>query len=591
MKFIDYAIIILFFVFYLIVGILLKKRAEKNSTEYFLSGKSMPWWLLGVSMVATTFSTDTPNLVTDIVRNNGVSGNWVWFAFLITGMVTVFIYANLWKRSEVFTDLEFYELRYSGKAAAFLRGFRALYIGVFFNIMIMAAVSLAAIKIGGVLLNISPLETMLYAGIIVMIYSSLGGLRGILFADFFQFFVAMAGSLAVAYYSVNHKSIGGLSNLLKNKEVLSKLSIFPNFNDTSTLIAVFIIPLAVQWWAAWYPGAEPGGGGYIVQRMLAAKDEKNAVGATLLFNITHYAIRPWPWIIVALSSIVVFPTLDSLRTAFPNVSSSIINHDMAYPAMISFLPTGIMGIVIASLIAAYMSTISTHLNWGASYIVNDFYKRFVKPNASESELVKVGRISTIGLMVVSGLIALVLSNALQAFYILLQIGAGTGLIFLLRWFWWRINAISEIVAMVVSFIVAVFFTVYQKLGFTKLPQWEELIIGVIITTISWIISVFLTTPTDEDKLISFIQKVNPCDFGWKSFIRKVESKGVSIRYERQGNFGSKLLNIFSGTVFVYSFLFSIGFLFEGKISFFYISLLLIIISSVILIKSIRKIFK
>jgi len=488
LQFVDWISIIIFFLISLIVGISVSKKAGSSAAEFFASGRSMPWWLLGISMVATTFSADTPNLVTDLVRNHGVAGNWMWWAFLLTGMVTVFIYAKLWRRSEVLTDIEFYELRYSGKTAAFLRGFRALYLGVFFNIVIMATVLLAAIKIGGVMLGISPYTTVILTSVIVVIYTMLGGLRGVLITDFIQFLIAMIGSVYAAVVVVNLPEIGGLSNLLSHPNVHRSISVLPDFSNTSLLITVFIIPLAVQWWSVWYPGAEPGGGGYIAQRMLAAKDEKHAIGATLLFNFAHYALRPWPWILVALASMVVFPDLNALKSAFPNIPSDIVKNDLAYSAMLTYLPNGLLGIVVASLIAAVMSTISTHLNWGASYVVNDFYKRFIKNDASESELVLVGKASVLGLMVLSAILALFLSNALQAFHILLQIGAGTGLLFLLRWFWWRINAASEISAMVISFLVAVYFEfIHDSLGLPVLIEWQRLVIGVGITTIGWIL--------------------------------------------------------------------------------------------------------
>ena len=405
-------------------------------------------------MVATTFSADTPNLVTDIVRKNGVAGNWVWWAFLLTGMLTVFVYAKLWRRSEVTTDLEFYELRYSGKGAAFLRAFRAIYLGVFFNVVIMATVSLAAIKIGAVMLDLKPYETLLIASVVTVIYSSLGGLKGVLLTDFFQFFIAMIGAFGAAYYIINLPEIGSLNNLLTHENVTGKLNFLPDFSDPNAYIPLFLMPIAIQWWATWYPGAEPGGGGYIAQRMLSAKDEKNAIGATLFFNIVHYAVRPWPWILVALASLVIYPQVSDISAAFPDIPVDKLGDDLAYPAMLSFLPTGLIGIVLASLIAAVMSTLSTHLNWGSSYIVNDFYLRFMKPEASDKELVAVGRISTVTLMAMSAVLALALSSALDAFNILLQIGAGTGLIFILRWFWWRINAYTEISAMAISFVVA-----------------------------------------------------------------------------------------------------------------------------------------
>ena len=453
----DWAIIFSFFAVFIFIGFVTSKKSGKNSKEFFLSGRNMPWWMLGISMVATTFSADTPNLVTNIVRENGVSGNWVWWAFLLTGMMTVFFYARLWRRSKVLTDLEFYELRYSGKPAKFLRAFRAIYLGVFFNIMIMATVCLAGIKIGGILLGLSPFECVFYSSVITVFYSSLGGLRSVVITDIIQFVLAMVGSIWACVYILNLDEIGGLNNLVNHSMVVDKLNFFPSINDKETFLTLLIIPLAVQWWAVWYPGAEPGGGGYIAQRMLSAKDEKNAIYSTLLFNITHYAVRPWPWILIALSSIVVYPTLSDISSSFPGIDQSIIGNDIAYPAMLYLLPSGLLGLVLASLIAAFMSTISSHLNWGASYISLDFYKRFIKKDASEKEIVFVGRISTIILMLLAGFLALELSDALGAFQILLQIGAGTGSIFLMRWFWWRVNAYSEITGMAVSFLLAIYF--------------------------------------------------------------------------------------------------------------------------------------
>ncbi|MBT4231453.1 MAG: Na+:solute symporter, partial [Flavobacteriaceae bacterium] len=455
LSFLDISIIIGFFSITLFIGFYVSKKSSSSSSEYFLSGRNMPWWLLGISMVATTFSTDTPNLVTDIVRNNGVSGNWVWWAFLFTGLLTVFVYAKLWRRSNVSTDMEFYELRYSGWGGKFLRGFRAIYLGVIFNVMAMAGVTLAAIKIGEIMLGLDPVETILYAGSITVIFSTVGGFRGVVYTDFILFFVAMAGSIGAAYYLVNLPEIGGLSNLISNENISSKLSIVPSFDNPDVYIPLLIVPLAVQWWSSWYPGAEPGGGGYIAQRMLAAKNENHAIGATFFFNVMHYALRPWPWIIVALASLVIFPDLASIQEAFPNISADKLGQDLAYPAMLTMLPSGLLGIVVASLGAAYMSTISTHLNWGSSYIVNDFYKQQINKNASEKELVNIGRISTVTLFVLSSAFALLLTNALQLFDVILMFGAGTGLIFILRWFWWRINAWSEISAMFVSGFISI----------------------------------------------------------------------------------------------------------------------------------------
>ena len=560
---VDILLILGYFALTVGIGLLAARRAGRSSSEFFLSGRSMPWWLLGMSMVATTFSTDTPNLVTDLTRTGGVSSNWVWWAFLLTGMLTAFVYAKLWRRSGVMTDIEFYELRYSGKVAAFLRGFRAIYLGVFFNIMVMASVTLAAIKIGGVMLHWSPLQTVGIAILVTVIFSAAGGLRGVLWTDALLFVVAMSGSIAAAFYALRHPAVGGLSGLLENELVTDKLSLLPDFSDPALAVPFFLIPLAVQWWAAWYPGAEPGGGGYIAQRMLAAKDERHATAATLFFNVAHYALRPWPWILVALASLVVFPDLESLASAFPHIDPKVLRHDLAYPAMLTFLPHGLLGLVVGSLAAAYMSTISTHLNWGSSYIVNDCYRRFIRPDADERELVRVGRISTVVLMVLAASLALQLENALQAFQILLQIGAGTGLLFILRWFWWRINAWSEIAAMVVSFSVALAFFLQHRAaartGGSTLESWQELLVGVALTTVAWILVTFLTRPTDESQLRSFYKKTRPGGPGWTAVVDRAAEAGEPIAAgDAEWDVPSGLMAMLAGCFAVYSALFAVG---------------------------------
>lgn len=561
---IDWAVIILFFVVSLMIGVVIAKRAGASSADFFLSGRNMPWWLLGVSMVATTFSADTPNLVTDIVRKQGVSGNWTWWVFLLTGMLTVFVYSRLWRRSEVLTDLEFYELRYSGKEAAFLRGFRAIYLGVFFNVMIMASVSLAAIKLGSVLLGLTAVETLLIASIVTVIYSSLGGLKGVLITDFFQFFIAMIGSVWACSVIINLPEVGGLTNLVNHEAIVPKLDFLPEFTDLEAIVIVFIIPIAVQWWSVWYPGAEPGGGGYIAQRMLSAKNEKNALAATLLFNVAHYALRPWPWILIALASLLVFPDLASIQAAFPHIDPDLINDDLAYPAMLRYLPTGLLGIVIASLIAAFMSTLSTHLNWGSSYIVNDFYKRFVKPEASEKEQVLVGRLSTVVLMLLSAVLALFLDSAIQAFRILLSIGAGTGLIFILRWFWWRINAYTEIAGMIISLLVAIYFEVlHVRLGFEVINESYRLLLSVALTTVFWLLVTFLTRPTDSKTLLQFFHKIRPAEIGWRRFLKQ-HSRSQEVSNSRDSKLPTEILGMVIGCVTVYAALFGLGSLLYGR---------------------------
>jgi len=580
---IDWLIISSFFIISLVIGVVVSKKSGKDVTEFFLSGRKMPWWLLGISMVATTFSADTPNLVTDIVRTKGVAGNWLWWAFLLTGMLTVFVYAKLWRRSKVLTDLEFYELRYSGKGAAFLRGFRAFYLGAVFNILIMASVCLAGIKIGGALLGLSPVETLLISCAITVAYSSIGGLRGIIITDFFQFILAMVATFWAAYEIVSLPQIQGLSNLLNHPDVIPKLSLIPDIADTDLFIAVFIIPLAVQWWAVWYPGAEPGGGGYIAQRMLSAKDEKNAIWATLLFNFMHYAVRPWPWILIALASIVVFPTLESLQVAFPN---TIVGNDLAYPAMISFLPSGLLGLLVASLIAAFMSTISTHLNWGSSYLVHDFYRRFFVTGKSEKHYVLIGRVFTILLMIISAFFALYLNNSLQAFGIILQIGAGTGLIFILRWFWYRINVYSELTAMIVSFLVALAFEFIIPNNFSV---EEKLIIGVTITTVSWLIITMITPPSSIETLQNFYKKIQPGGPGWKTIIKKSEESGIIITGKKEKwDVPSGILCMFFGSISIYSILFGIGYILYSKTLLGLIFIFISILSVLILMKLWRR---
>ena len=551
----DWCIVAAYFIFSLLVGIWASKRAGQDTKSFFLAGRNMPWWLLGISMVATTFSTDTPNLVTELVRKDGVAGNWTWWAFLLTGMLTVFVYAKLWRRSGVLTDIEFYELRYSGKAAAFLRGFRALYLGLVFNVLVMGAVSLAAVKFGEIVLGLPGWTTLLVACSITLAYSTLGGLKAVIVTDFVQFVLAMVGSVWGMLYIVRLPEIGGVSKLITHSNVVDKIALIPDLSDPNLWVPILLIPLSVQWWASYYPGSEPGGGGYIAQRMFSAKNETNAVGATFLFNVAHYALRPWPWILIALSSLIIFPELTDLKTAFPDLSDDKLGHDAAYSAMLTLLPSGLLGLVAASLIAAFMSTMSTQLNLGASYLVNDFYHRFVNPDASEKQLVFAGRLFTVVSVFLGAGLGLLLTNAKQAFTLLLMIGAGTGLIYILRWFWWRINAYTEIVAMISSLVIAGYFNFFIN---DKLEGWEKITIGAALTTFIWVVATYCTPPDDEKTLRNFVKKVNPGGPGWKKYADNNTSS-------EPWPVPNGILCMVLGCIATYSFLLGVGQLIYGQI--------------------------
>jgi len=548
----DWLIIFSYLFLSLAVGIWASKKAGKDTRSFFLAGRNMPWWLLGVSMVATTFSTDTPNLVTDLVRQNGVSGNWGWWAFLLSGMLTVFVYAKLWHRSGVLTDIEFYELRYSGKAALFLRGFRALYLGLIFNVLVMGAVSLAAVKFGEIVLGWPGWVTLGIGCSITLAYSALGGLKAIIITDFIQFTLAMIGSLWAMLYLLGLPQIGGLSKLISHVNVVDKLALTPDMSDPNVWVPVLLVPLAVQWWASYYPGSEPGGGGYIAQRMFSAKDETNAIGATFFFNFAHYALRPWPWIMIALCSLIVFPELSDLQSAFPNLPADKLGHDVAYPAMLTLLPPGVLGLVAASLIAAFMSTMSTQVNLGASYLVNDFYHRFINPDSDEKQLVFAGRLFTIVSIILGGMLGLMLTSAGQSFTLLLMIGSGTGLIYILRWFWWRINAYTEIVAMVSSLLIALYFNFIN----TSIESWQKITIGAILTTIIWMVATFITPADDEETLKNFVKKVNPGGPGWKKYQDTANNEAWSVP--------KGIIAMILGSITIYGVLIGVGQLIYGN---------------------------
>ena len=520
LQLIDWIIIFTSLAICFVPALFYGKRAGKSTSEFFVSGRAVPWWLAGLSMVATTFSSDTPNLVTDIVRRNGVAGNWVWWAFVLTGVSTVFFYARLWRRSGVMTDLEFYEIRYSGGAARGLRGFRAIYLGLLFNCMIMATVNLAAVKIASVLFGLERWQTLVGVGLLNVVFAAHSGLWGVLVIDMIQFFIKMSAVIAAAYFAVTAPEVGGLEALISKLSNMTGpggvhyLNILPDFTSNWDLaVAVFIMPIAVQWWAVWYPGAEPGGGSYVAQRMLASKSERDALGAVLFFNVAHYVLRPWPWILVALASIVVYPELADIQRALPHVDPGLIGHDIAYPAMLKFLPAGFIGLMVGGLIAANSSTILTHLNWGASYLVHDFYRRFMHRDGTEAHYVLAGRVVTVLLFVCASATVYLLDTAKDAFDIILQVGAGTGLLYLVRWYWWRVNAWCEIVAMISSFGTSVVLLGLVRNG-TVITTHAALLMTIAVTTISWLLAAYFGPQTDREVLKSFYRKVRPVGPGW-----------------------------------------------------------------------------
>jgi solute:Na+ symporter, SSS family len=588
---IDWLIVLFTLLICFVPALFFAHRAGKNTSEFFASGRSVPWWLAGLSMVATTFSSDTPNWVTQQVRQYGVAGNWQWWAFVLTGVSTVFFFARLWRRSGVMTDLEFYELRYSGRAASVVRGFRAVYLGLFFNCFIMGMVTLAACKIANILFGMPPWQTILIAGALNVVFAAHSGLWGVLVIDMVQFFIKMTAVIAAAYFSLKevarHTGVGdsALAGLHQMVSILGKqqvnfqagsqpvlspingqgqpiLDVLPNFALSELALMIFIVPIAIGWWANWYPGAEPGGGSYIAQRMLASKSEKDSLGGTLFFNLAHYVLRPWPWIITALCSIIIFPELKDIQAAFPAADPRLLGHDSAFPAMLKFLPPGFVGLMVGGLIAANSSTILTHLNWGSSYLVHDFYRRFISPDKHEKHYVAVGRSCTVVLYVLAALLSRVLESAQEAFEVLISIGAGTGLLYLLRWFWWRINAWCEVVAMVSSFTISVVFFVMKKSGYA-LPFAHTVLYSVAFTTITWLIAAYVSPATSRERLIAFYTKVHPSGPGWARVRREA---GVSVAEAAlySDDMGKATLGWVSGCITIWSSLFAIGNFLYGR---------------------------
>ncbi|MEI6666833.1 MAG: sodium:solute symporter family protein [Acidobacteriota bacterium] len=593
---IDWVIVAASLLVCFVPALFFAKRAGRSTSEFFASGRAVPWWLAGLSMVATTFSSDTPNLVTDIVRRNGVAGNWVWWAFVLTGVSTVFFYARLWRRSGVMTDLEFYEIRYSGKAASLVRGFRSVYLGLLFNCMIMATVNLAACKIAGILFGLERWQTLALVGVLNVVFATHAGLWGVLVIDMIQFFIKMTAVVAAAYFALQLPQVGGLHGLVEKLSAVrgpggvNYLNILPDFaNNWDMAVAVFVMPVAVQWWSVWYPGAEPGGGSYIAQRMLASKSEKDALGAVLFFNVAHYVLRPWPWILVALCSILVYPELSDIQRAFPHLDPSLIGHDIAYPAMLKFLPVGFIGLMVGGLIAANSSTILTHLNWGASYLVHDFYRRFIRKDATETHYVMAGRLVTVGLFICSSALVFVLDSAKDAFDVILQIGAGTGLLYLVRWFWWRVNAWCEVTAMVSSFVVSIVFLILAKNGM-HFSTSAALLMTIAVTTCGWVAMAWLGPETDKATLISFYTTVRPFGPGWEP-VRLMANLPPDDRHDDRDNIPLALVGWVTGCTMIWSALFTVGNYLYGRNQMALFLLATFCVSGAILIRIVRRLWR
>ncbi|HEY5418874.1 MAG TPA: sodium:solute symporter family protein [Gemmatimonadaceae bacterium] len=557
---IDWAIVVGYFALSTLIGFIFTKRGGESLEEYFLSGRQVPWWLAGAAMVATTFAADTPLVVTGLVATKGVAGNWLWWNMVMSGMLTVFFFARLWRRARVMTDVEFAEIRYSGKPAAFLRGFRALYLGIAVNLIIMGWVTRAMIKILTISLGISPYLAVGICFVITVAYAVAAGLWAVLWTDLIQFVIKMSAVIVLAIYAVN--KVGGMDSLIAgvSKHFGSEtaaLSVLPVRATPNGLEAYAWMPLlalavflSMQWWAAYYPGAEPGGGGYVAQRIFSAKTERDGVLATLFFQVAHYALRPWPWIITGLATVILYPTLQDKESGYVH-------------AFVDLLPTPWRGFMLAGFAAAYMSTIGTHLNWGASYLVNDFYKRFVKKDAPDKHYVNVGRAATILLFLASIIVTSQLSSVEKAWKFLLAMGAGTGLVLILRWYWWRISAWSEISAMIVSFLASlVFMNVVPPrfaAGDPNADAW--IMIGTVaVTTVTWVLATFLTKPEPDAVLDSFYRRVRPGGPGW----RRVSER---LGYGRESIPGGALAwtNWIAGIVAVYSTLFGLGKLVFGQL--------------------------
>ena len=554
----DWSVIAAYFLFNLGIGIYYARRARGNTTEFFLSGRDVPWWLAGTSMVATTFAADTPLVVTGFVAKNGIAGNWLWWNLVMSGMLTVFLYARLWRRAGVMTDMEFAELRYSGRPAAFLRGFRALYLGLPINCIIMGWVNLAMVKILETTLGVDKRGAIfIVSGILLFtaFYTTISGLWGVLVTDLFQFVLKMGMVIVLAVLSV--RAVGGI-DALKTKIVAldaasgqsgSRLAFFPEWDSLWMPAITLFTYLAVNWWASWYPGAEPGGGGYVAQRIFSARDERHGLLATLWFNIAHYALRPWPWILTALASLILYPDLVDKESGY----IKLIMDPGVFPAYLR-------GFMLAAFAAAYMSTIGTQLNWGASYVMNDFYRRFVKKGAPERHYVLMSQLVTVLLMMISIAVSFYLESIGGAWKLLLVIGAGTGLVLLLRWFWWRINAWSEVSAMIMAAACSLFLQLYLKWDNDSPREFAYImLITVTVTTLTWVAVTLLTPAEPMDKLIDFYLRVRPDGPGWNHVRAKAGAHGRGA----DGGLSIQFVNWVLGCVLIYAFLFGLGELILG----------------------------
>ena len=544
LTFLDWLIIGAYFALNIGIGFYYKARAGKSTTEFFLSGRNVPWWLAGTSMVATTFAADTPLVVTGLVARNGIAGNWIWWSFLMSGMLTVFFYARLWRRAGVMTDVEFAEIRYAGKPAAFLRGFRSLYLGIPINCIILGWVNLAMVKILQLIFGIGKIEALIIVlGLIALTsaISTLSGLWGVLVTDMVQFVIKMGMVIVLAVFAI--RAVGGIESM-KSQFVASGrggvLSMIPDLNSAWMPMITFLVYISLNWWATWYPGAEPGGGGYVAQRMFSAKDERHSLLATLWFNIAHYAIRPWPWILVALASVLLYPGLADPETGYIHV---LIDH----------LPAALRGLMVAAFAAAYMSTIATQLNWGASYLVNDFWRRFVKRDKSEEYYVRASKLATVLLTVVSAIITFYMGSIGAAWKLLIVTGAGTGGVLLLRWYWWRINAWSEVSAMISAFVVSLALQLVFHMDSDQPKQFALImLITVGITTAVWLTVTYLTKPEPQETLTAFYRRTRPSRSGWGPIAALVPDVQVT------SSGLSNLVDWVAGCVLVYGVLFGVG---------------------------------